>query len=505
MVSVAQLREQLEKTYEIVCFVDLADLTGTHKAIFELFKQNHQIEYSPNQRLILYSSYEPGQDFLDHIQRAAKKIDIDSFFILICCPGDITNKLKISNQRYGFSNVEIQQYPVDLYPTRQYEPPQYYPYATLCSFPFTGAFVFSNGNVAPCCKFEGVVGNVNQSTLKEIFHNDIMSQLRTDMKNGVKPTACRICWDAEAQNTTSMRQHGLSKHHHLLDQYYIDDIAIRDCTIAPSILCNFKCRICSSDSSSSIAIEQIAFTNNIEEKNNIKKSLKLKTQQSINKLINSVTSLDNIDYLHILGGEPFMWPELKTLLETLISNGLAPRIHLTFTTNCSIFPDDLITLLAKFKKIEISLSIDDVGDRFEVQRGGSWNKIYQNIINYVGLKSNKFCIKLMPTVNIQNLLYLDQVLDLSQMHNLEIVWLYLEDPSFMSIDNVTLEVKQLVKEKYQNHSNEEIKGIVQRVTNANVVDGTKFLEYINMIDQRRNQKFSDSHSEIFRAMGGCLT
>ena len=146
------------------------------------------------------------------------------------------------------------------------------------------------------------------------------------------------------------------------------------------------------------------------------------------------------------------------------------------------------------------MSLDDIGPRFEIQRGGNWDKILKNIYLFKQSKSSTFNVKVSPTVNIQNLLYLDQLVNFYQELDFDIVWGYLEDPEFLCIDRVTKKVKNLVWEKYANHSNTELQSIAHRVSQSVEVSGKKFIEYMTELDRRRNQNFKSCHQEIFDAM-----
>ena len=58
----------------------------------------------------------------------------------------------------------------------------------------------------------------------------------------------------------------------------------------------------------------------------------------------------------------------------------------------------------EFKNIDIAMSIDDIGSRFEHERGGVWNKVEQNIIQFHNLPNTN--VYLYPVINIQNILYI---------------------------------------------------------------------------------------------------
>ena len=103
-----QLKHHLQKQYDLICFEDLADYHSQHGSIFGLFKKCYQTEFAPTQRLVLFSSHALSQQFLNHVQYAAKKIDISNFFILIVNPFDLTALLDQANKLHGNDLQPIQ-------------------------------------------------------------------------------------------------------------------------------------------------------------------------------------------------------------------------------------------------------------------------------------------------------------------------------------------------------------------------------------------------------------
>ena len=126
--------------------------------------------------------------------------------------------------------------------------------------------------------------------------------------------------------------------------------------------------------------------------------------------------------------------------------------------------------------------------------------MFDNIKRFKSLSSTRFTVKFGVTVNIQNLLYLDQLVEFSQSLGIEIMWWYLEDPKYLCIDYVTQRVKDLVYEKYHQHPEKELRAIANRITKNQPKNGKLFLEYTNTLDTRRQQNFAEYHSEIFDAM-----
>lgn len=498
---IAEIYHDFISKYDVICFVDLADMAGSHSAIFSLLRSYYRSEYQSNQRLIFYSSHEVSQDLINHLQRAACKVDISNYFIVICCPHELEHKLKVANANYGNDRSTMSFVKVDIETTKSMPEPGFYPRYSFCPLPFSSVILGTSGSVSPCCKFKGYVGNIAHNTLNEIFHNDQMDELRYQMKTGIKPQGCQVCWETENTGVTSMRQHFLNKYGDLCDNGWADNIKIRSLDVSPSSLCNFKCRICFPNSSTQIAVEQLQHATDVREIAELKNLLQLSNWNTYEQFQTSMAEItQDLQYLHIMGGEPFLLPQLPEVLQKIIDQGHAQHLELDFNTNGSVWPEKIIPLFEKFQRVEILVSVDNVGQRFEIERGGSWPGLRHHLEQYSKLTSSSIVTKLAVTVNVQNLLYLDDIVELARNLGFEIVWWYLESPDYLCIDHVTAKVKQLVGDKYHGHTEPELVKIARRVQSTPAADGGLFVDYMDKLDRRRNQDFRLSHQEIYDAM-----
>lgn len=501
MTSIDQLYTELDKTYKLVHFADLGTITDQHGSVFRLLKSLRKDSFDPDERIVFYSSYKPSQLILDHLQLAASKIDISNWFIMVCGPEDITIQLHQANKKFGYDEVDISWYPSVINTTIDINKNGIYPHDTMCFLPFNSLSLDTDFNATPCCKYQGSLGDAKKQTLKEIMVGNEATELRRLFKQGIKPQACQTCWDTEKSGSTSQRQIFLSKFRDVGDLYHVDTPVVRNLSTSPSIICNFKCRICDYRSSSAIAAEDMSFTTD----ESVKKDLLLRIQDKslidINDYFQVVKPvLNEIEDLHILGGEPFLMKNLEGLLEYIIQQEHQQHIKIVTNTNSSVWNDRIVNSLKKFQHTEVLLSIDDIGRRFETQRGGLWPDVNQNIQKWANVQSATFVVKVAPTVNIQNVLYLDQLVEYCQSLNLKMVWCYLEHPQELCIDYITKSAKELIYNKYYNHPESELRNIANRVLASKPVSGQSFINLMNKYDLRRNTSFASTHPEIFQAM-----
>ena len=218
----------------------------------------------------------------------------------------------------------------------------------------------------------------------------------------------------------------------------------------------------------------------------------------IKELIDLCPDLINID---IFGGEPFLLKSLPMILDSIIQSGHADHIRLHFNTNGSMFPNNLLERFSKFQHVDICLSIDDIKQRFEYQRGGEWALVEKNIDRYLDIPRDRFSLSVYPVINIQNVFYLDQLIEWCDRKNILMIAEYLESPSYLSISNLTPDARELVLKKFKNNQHPLIRSITNKLGQSGTSDGKEFVEMMTNLDRIRTQNFAKHHYEIAKAMG----
>jgi MoaA/NifB/PqqE/SkfB family radical SAM enzyme len=498
-VDIDTLKQHLSKEFDLVCFRDLADLRSKHRSAFDLFKDCWRSSFQPHQRLVLYSSHLPEQSFIDHIQYAATQIDISNFFILFVCGHDLSALLKNANHKHGNDGTPMGSQQLALLPTQPFAPGLWINSDTLCPMPFSSATIHPDGSAKPCCDYQTQEHGSHIGPLQEIFYGSAFETVRQQMKFNKKPAQCARCFNSETLGSTSLRQLMLSKHRRELDELYLDVPTLTQVVLSPTSLCNFACRICEPKASSKIRNEEIKFAKDLVERQRILEMFPVINLDD--QYIEDILNNSAIDLVHVLGGEPFLWPKLPSMIKKMIDMGRSKQLRLEFNSNGSMFATYLARQVDNFKHVEILLSIDAIGTRFEIERGGTWPDVLGNLNKYQILnRKTNVTVKLSPTINIQNLLYLDEVVSLAHDLGFDLVWWYLKHPSFLCIDNVTDAVKHAVIDLYSNHTVPELAQLPKRMSLTPPVSGEPFLSYMAKLDHRRNQVFSQSHQKICELM-----
>lgn len=486
----------LEKfNFNVLSCTDLSMITAGPTTLYKLFQNLYKEEFAVNDRICFYTNYRIPESLWKHLYQAANQIDISNFFITIISSKDVSAEsteqaLKWSVDPVPFGTLQIDN--VESEPlTNNYIVPD-----TICPLPWMHLEIKNDSTVRPCCVFKGSVGNVENNSLTEIFYNQSMAGLRSEFLSGKMPVGCNVCWKNEELNVVSNRQRHLNLLRTKLLTNYLDDPKISSLDLKPGNTCNFKCRICGPESSSLWAKEiKINSTSNVQHR-----SFNWATdrEQIFNEIIECSDNLINVD---MYGGEPFLIKPLTGLVEKLVAQEKAHNIRLHYNTNGSIWPENLISLWPHFLHVDLHVSIDNIGQRFELERGGSWQDIEQNIKKFKELNFSNLKISIMPVINIMNVLYIDELFSWAKDIDLSVNPLYLQHPGHLSIENLTADAKNLVLTKYSNSNHPEIKKIIKIIQNSKNGDGIDFIKYMKKLDQIRNESFLDSHKDIAKAMG----
>jgi molybdenum cofactor biosynthesis enzyme MoaA len=291
---------------------------------------------------------------------------------------------------------------------------------TFCVLPWYSLELPSN---SPCCLLP---------------KNTNIEQLKQDLLAGIKSDSCKKCWFIEATGNMSRRQ----LENQFLDHKLNRDLSKiqKDCVdnknntllyqLTTSNLCNQACVSCGSGASTKWA--------ELNRKNNLHyvKHTKL-----------DIGSL-NIDYaqmqrLSLLGGEPLFDSRTYDILQNLVDHNNTD-CFITLVTNGSIQLNSLqVNLLKKFTGLNICISIDGIESAFEYLRWpGNWKNLINNLNHYQEITSN---ISISYTISSLNTLYYDQTTEWFNKNNLRYNHNIVEFPNWLSVKNMPIEFKELLK------------------------------------------------------------
>jgi len=397
---------------------------------------------------------------------------------------------------------------------------------TICMLPWVSIEASPMGTTRPCCMAHdeitdesGKKYDLNETNLEVAYHSEYMQNLRRQFRRGEKPATCNRCWEEEAAGRDSKRIHSQVRLKELYqqvdwenddpDQLWFVDLKLGN-------ICNLKCRICGSWSSSKWAEEELAYMpKDFDKKSHIAYTW-LKQGAWPRKTTtfwdNMRDLLPNIRYFEFTGGEPWMIQEHFDLLDFAVIEGYSKNIDIHYNTNATQELGHRSMVWKKFGRVDIAFSIDNVGDRFEYERyGADWvlaNKIIDDVHFAKQVDTPNITTQLCFTINIQNVYYLDELLAWADTKTFDTVYFnMMHSPDHMSIQKMTPAAQELVLNKLKTTFwtdvayQAEIDSVIKFIELGTGSDGKEFLFKMQRTDEHRKQNFMDTHEEIARAMG----
>jgi MoaA/NifB/PqqE/SkfB family radical SAM enzyme len=218
--------------------------------------------------------------------------------------------------------------------------------------------------------------------------------------------------------------------------------------------------------------------------------------------------VDQIRYIEFTGGEPFMIKEHFEMLRGLVDRGIAGRIEIHYNTNGTQYPEEAADIWRHFKLVEIAVSIDDVGERFEYQRSNAvWTEVVANIERFKQLRAEHSNIQLQfcCTVNVFNVYYLRELADFVYAQNFDYVyWNMMHDAYYFSIATLPEGAKRDITTKLRGSGSAsdaaqaEFEKIIDFMNRGTSLDGFILRMKIADLDRKRSQNLADVEPEFAR-------
>lgn len=261
-----------------------------------------------------------------------------------------------------------------------------------------------------------------------------INKVQQSMLDQQRALSCSTCWKLEDQGLASERQlHNTAFDYYLdRDLEKIEQDAINQLNrpqivkLHTSNLCNGTCVTCGSHSSSAWAA--------LENK-----------KINYNKM--SIDAIDAIDWadikqLSFVGGEPLLEKLNFEILNRLIECHNTDCFISVVTNGSCELTSFQTQLLSQFKNLNICLSIDGIGSRFEYLRYPlSWDVLCKNLRLFRTITSN---ISVSAMISNLNVFYYTELMDFFREQNLKYLCKQVDDPLYFAPGNLPDWFKQQV-------------------------------------------------------------
>lgn len=372
----------------------------------------------------------------------------------------------------------------------------------FCSSPWLHMRIDSDGTFQYCRwinrhnkSLKDIDYTIQQTTIPEYFQKNL-SALRLKMLKGEEISTCSSCKQMEEQGKISGRQKQLLKTGIQLDEFektlqsstFFNEfkksseqdgntaLLPQDWQIDLGNFCNSGCIFCSPEFSSKLATEfkKLGFISELPKKNWADDPVLLENFVEI--LINS----KRVTYLHFLGGETVITPGFKKILKKLIEKKINRNITIGFTTNLTVWDQEIVDLLIQYKKVNIGMSIECLHTVNDYLRWPSKiTDVKTKLEKWIEIaKKYHWLAQIRTTPNVFSIAHLKTLYEFAFEKNIGIESCnFLYRPAFMKISLLPKDIRNTISKELsewiQSHNN-----YINEEKIVNTRDPNKVREYI---------------------------
>jgi len=374
---------------------------------------------------------------------------------------------------------------------------------TICINPWINLEIRQEGNLAPCCRFKiDDYPNVTTTSVKDLDYSD----LRQQFLDGEKPMGCVNCWKNETHGVRSQRQNDAYVHRDRIFDIDYNDITRRNLIgldIKINKTCNLSCRICGPDFSSKWVNEVSQNKQSYPQYSSLTLLKNEWTDVSGSRVWKDLEAITNeLSYLTFSGGEPLLDKTHSNLLQYFINKKRSSYISLHYNTNATTFAANLIPIWSDFKEVELSLSIDNTGKKFEYERYGvSWKTIVDTIEKYKRVTDAVINLNVWSTITTLNILDTYTLFQFCRDHELPILFNPLNSPQQLNIGSFNKKQKKYITDKLLSIQDDEFQKIIEPIVSimnntTTSMDTANMIDYLSITDRIRKQDYKQTYKEL---------
>lgn len=371
---------------------------------------------------------------------------------------------------------------------------------TWCVLPWIHLCVRPDNVLKPCCRYlsqspTNELG-VNLHDIEQVGVNamnvDKYRDIRRKMLSGERLPGCQKCYTQEEhpdlKDRHSMRKFLNHRYAHVDRNSLTEEFEkLRYIEMSIDNICNLQCKMCSSMFSSKL-INRDKFFGNVVHKKLEPNFLKLDKMD-----------IHHLEYVKILGGEPFITPNFIRFLDYLAERSNPENITLEIITNGTSLPSvEVLDRLNLFKMNFINISLDSYGKTNDYQRwGGSYETTFNNAAEYNKLL-DKVYVSFHSVVSILNANELAQTIDfVRDKNNYHISVDFVREPEHLSMLYAPPEYIDWVLEK--NRGNFTAYRLIEtftRKSSYNHKHWGDFLDNLTKLDSYYGTKLEDYNPDL---------
>lgn len=295
----------------------------------------------------------------------------------------------------------------------------------FCSSPWFHLAVSPNGTYRPCRWISQNSNLTIQTTsLREYFNSPEMNSLRSSMLSGEKSPTCQNCYYESSQGKVSGKTRQLLKSSivesnfektfcaspHWKDFEYshsnqgLTQTNPVDLQIDLGSVCNSSCIMCPPEYTTRGLVDQKKLHElHPDLFRSIPKSINWTDDtQAVDKFVDELSTIENLRYIHFLGGETLYLKSFYDICQRLIDTGQSKHVVMGTTTNCTIYDDRILNIIDNFKQVHLGLSIESYTDLNDYVRWPSKiDSVLANVKKFLALRQDhnlQISLRITPSV-----------------------------------------------------------------------------------------------------------
>lgn len=336
----------------------------------------------------------------------------------------------------------------------------------FCNTPWYELHIYWDGSLGICCQedhklYKGNTYNIATTSIAEWFNSDPVKNFRQRILRSDPVSECRKCYHEEANGGMSRRIRSNQKSA-IFTQAFEDsfeqspgrkhfDIAGNTTTHPIDIhidlgnYCNLACKMCNSETSSTIAVQEVKW--GIASSKQYVGTDWTQNQAVWESFKQQLLEIPGLNNIHFMGGETLLTNRFEDLVDFLITHKRF-EVCLSFVTNGTVYKPVLMTKLQQFKRVGIEVSIETLDEHNGYQRQGTnTSVVLDNIDKYTQL-GNRIEVCLRPAVSALTIGYHAGLIEYAFNKNLNIKSLLVTEPRFLDTEILPTDVKHKYLQMY---------------------------------------------------------
>lgn len=387
---------------------------------------------------------------------------------------------------------------------------------TYCKLAHVSLAVQNEGDVCVCNKntqsFKDGKNNklyLHEAGLERMWGSPTRRLMLAALDHGKRPISCQSCWDDEDAGIKSLRQSFNEKLADLKPLPSQPSILI----LKPTNTCNMSCRMCQPSTSTMLyqdyyQVEQQVngYTGTFKDYIKRFETIRLGLGKQNDDIWSTFEQwLPALTVLDIYGGEPLLASAMWEKMIDVADRGQASEVSIQFHTNGTLWNDDYVRILPKFKHVQITVSIDShIAEQLKyIRHRVDVDALYTNLARYIALSKehSNISVNICFTVSVYNIWYADSILKELAKYGVMISTNIVYGPDQYDSRHLPAEIKNKLIQRFKDNPDcEKLVSLLNFVVPGCDVWWPRLWKEIRVLDQIRKQSFAEVFPDYYQEL-----